>query len=444
MAVTPVELQKADPSWFFSNPQAIASIGDPCILPDGDGYFLYATKGGAGFYCWHTQSLHQWTGSYKTALAGTPWAQKKHWAPEVVKHDGKYVMVYSAAIAGSERMLPGIAFSCRPEGPFRAVEKPLLNLGFSAIDASLFFDDQPYLLFSRDCSEYRPGGIRQSHTYGVALKEDLLETGGNPVLLSRPELPWECLSKEPLWNEGGCMLKHNATYYLFCSANYFATKHYCVCCSSSPSPLGPFTKFRLPVLVSCEDQEGNVLVGGPGHNSFFWVGEELFTAYHSLVYPEKKDGLRQLCYDRAGFHADGTPYINGPTLAPQLVPLKELGRENKSRYACVCPPALNDGDIALCALSKGRVWRGTHASIRFDRPVSAEMIVIYPGDNGSEKGYLLLNSDRSMAVDLSAIGQLPGRNLVLTFCETKLWTLDLFFEKEASLSEVMIVGKAEP
>lgn len=47
MAVTPVELQKADPSWFFSNPQAIASIGDPCILPDGDGYFLYATKGGA-------------------------------------------------------------------------------------------------------------------------------------------------------------------------------------------------------------------------------------------------------------------------------------------------------------------------------------------------------------------------------------------------------------
>ena len=49
-----------------------------------------------------------------------------------------------------------------------------------------------------------------------------------------------------------------------------------------------------------------------------------------------------------------------------------------------------------------------------------------------------------MAVDLSAIGQLPGRNLVLTFCETKLWTLDLFFEKEASLSEVMIVGKAEP
>ena len=212
MAVTPVELQKADPSWFFSNPQAIASIGDPCILRDGDGYFLYATKGGAGFYCWHTQSLHQWTGSYKTALAGTPWAQKKHWAPEVVKHDGKYVMVYSAAIAGSERMLPGIAFSCRPEGPFRAVEKPLLNLGFSAIDASLFFDDRPYLLFSRDCSEYRPGGIRQSHTYGVALKEDLLETEGNPVLLSRPELPWECLSKEPLWNEGGCILKHNATY----------------------------------------------------------------------------------------------------------------------------------------------------------------------------------------------------------------------------------------
>lgn len=158
MAVTPVELQKADPSWFFSNPQAIASIGDPCILPDGDGYFLYATKGGAGFYCWHTQSLHQWTGSYKTALAGTPWAQKKHWAPEVVKHDGKYVMVYSAAIAGSERMLPGIAFSCRPEGPFRAVEKPLLNLGFSAIDASLFFDDRPYLLFPATVQSIVPEG----------------------------------------------------------------------------------------------------------------------------------------------------------------------------------------------------------------------------------------------------------------------------------------------
>ena len=109
MAVTPVELQKADPSWFFSNPQAIASIGDPCILPDGDGYFLYATKGGAGFIAGIRKACTNGPARIKQPLQ-VRHGRKKHWAPEVVKHDGKYVMVYSAAIAGSERMLPGIAF----------------------------------------------------------------------------------------------------------------------------------------------------------------------------------------------------------------------------------------------------------------------------------------------------------------------------------------------
>ena len=66
-------------------------------------------------------------------------------------------------------------------------------------------------------------------------------------------------------------------------------------------------------------------MGGTGHNTFFKVGEELFTSYHSLTDPVAGGGNRQLCYDRAGFHADGTPFVSGPTRAPQPVPLKDLG-----------------------------------------------------------------------------------------------------------------------
>lgn len=239
------------------------------------------------------------------------------------------------------------------------------------------------------------------------------------------------------------MLKHANKYYLFYSANYFAEKYYCVGCSIADHPLGPFTKYKKPLISWIEGSDGITRVAGPGHNSFFTVGEELFTAYHTLMLPEKPDGTRQLCYDRAGFHKDGTPYVNGPTLEPQLLPLAELGHKNHALYASSPSQALNDGDIALSPLSEERVWKGKQAQLTFAKPVEADMILLFPSQGCRAKGVLVINDCYEAPVDFSSIGANPGRAQIIAFDEISVTSVRLCFETEAILGEVMVIGPAK-
>ena len=57
------------------------------------------------------------------------------------------------------------------------------------------------------------------------------------------------------------MIHHEGRYYLFYSANGFATSRYAVGVARASSPTGPFTKLGDPILTS------NHAFGGPGHGS---------------------------------------------------------------------------------------------------------------------------------------------------------------------------------
>ena len=428
---------------FAANPRAITNIGDPSIVAQ-DGYHVYATGAQIGFFHWRSDDLV--TFKRNKALKKARWVSGDYWAPEVYPWNGRYVMLFTGRWKQNHSLRIGVAFADAPEGPFEdPLDAPLFDFGYAAIDGTLVVDDDsvPYLIYSRDCSENVVDGRHESHLYGVRLADDLMSTVGEPVLLTKPDAPWEIASGDYRWNEGPAVLRHEDKYYLFYSANYYASREYAVGVAVADAPLGPYVKQgNNPILSWIPDGSGGALVSGPGHNSFFTVGVELFAAYHTHTDPASPSGNRQLCVDRAGFHADGTAYINGPTLAPQLRPLAELGLANCIPAArCEDDPhgLLSDGDTCQAAASADYVWQGSEARFVWKEPVTADMLLLWPAPGEPLAGTATLDGrELSFALTPSA----PGEAVVLSFPSAPVSALDIQLTS-GRMGEVQLIGLAD-
>ncbi|MBR6028041.1 MAG: glycoside hydrolase family 43 protein [Clostridia bacterium] len=427
---------------FAANPRNVKDIGDPFVLPLEGGYQVFATGGPIGFFTWRSADLKTFERS--KALQKVSWASGDYWAPEVFAADGRWVMLYTVRSKATGGLRTGIAFADAPEGPYaETLEGPLMELGYATIDATMTWDDEgnPYLIYVRDCSENEVSGRHESHIYGVRLKRDLTGIEGEPVLLTRPEGEWETRSGDWRWNEGPAVVKHGGKYYLFYSVNAYYMKEYSVCAAVADSPLGPYVKqANNPLLAPVEGEKG-VIVSGPGHNAFFEAGGELFTAYHTHTYPLAPSGNRQLCVDRAGFHADGTAFICGPTLAPQLRPLTDLGLVNRMAQALPeeATALLTDGDTCVAETSKPYLWRGTEAAFRWETPVTADLLMLWPAPGEAVSGTVTVNGSLEAAFSLEA-GGLPGAAVILPFEPVQVESLEIRLDQEAALGEVLLVG----
>ena len=356
--------------WYYENPSSINGIGDPHILRAEGAYWCYATSSGTGFKVWRSEDLVHWEAQKQPAykMSRTGWANAKFWAPEVYAHGGRYYLFYSAKPMKDNTLRIGVATSDAPQGPFTDMGTGIFfDPGYAVIDASFFVDDDGgmYLYYSKDCSENVIDGTHQSHIYGIRLLDDLSGVSGDPVLLTRPDQAWELHSgPEWLWNEGPILRKHGGAYWLFYSANYFESKEYGVGAARADGPLGIFEKLDGNPLLTWAERDGEVLVSGPGHNSFLEVDGELFMVYHTHTNPFAPSGDRQMALDRAGFRADGTPFVNGPSLAPQLLPLSQLGLANLAQTATLPEGAevLVDGDCGIATPSKERSFTATTAT----------------------------------------------------------------------------------
>lgn len=442
LAESPLKLTEIPKERFFSNPCAVRDIGDPHVLPANGEYFTFATGGPIGFNVWRSSDLTVF--SKEKAMKKAAWASGDYWAPEVYPWQDRYVMLFTARRSSDQSLRIGIAFADEPQGPYEdPLGEPLFDFGYAAIDGTLVWDDggTPYLIFSRDCSENVVGSRHESHLYGVQLADNLLSTVGEPVLLTQPDAPWETASGDYRWNEGPAVLRHDGRYYLFYSSNYFASKEYAVGVAVADHPLGPYVKQANNPLLSYVETDGTVLVSGPGHNSFFAVGDELFTSYHTHTYPLAPSGNRQLCIDRVGFHADGTAYVSGPTLAPQLRPLADLGLVNHIPAAAKDDDApLADGDICQAASSSAYAWTGEQASFLWETPVQADMLLLYPAEGSAVTGRAIINDmwTADFAQDTSAA---PGQAVILPFEAMDITKLELLFDGESRIGEVMLLGK---
>lgn len=307
----------------YQNPLPIRNIGDPFVLRSTTGdYYCYATSAPDGFKAWSSRDLVHWTEiGYVYQRQENTWGTSDFWAPEVVFHQGKYIMHYSARWGENQSLRIGVAVAELPTGPFIDVfNQPMFDFGYAAIDGHVFLDDdgRKYFYYSRDCSENIIEGRHESHLYVAELNDDLLSFKNEPLLIAKPEQQWEQISGDWRWNEGPFVLKKNGTYYLMYSANFYASRDYSVGYATSDQPTGPFVKAQdNPILASDKPE-----ISGPGHNSVTASpdGSQMFMVYHIHTDPHHPSGDRQVCMDRMEFQEDGRLLVYGPTNTPQPAP----------------------------------------------------------------------------------------------------------------------------
>lgn len=282
-------------------PQKVVDlIGDPFVLAASDNnYYMYGTSHieQAGYHVWKSSDLENWEQIGRSFVnKNDDWAYKDFWAPEVVEYFGKFYMFYTAREKKRDILQIGLAVADNPVGPFSdSLKKPLLNVDYAVIDASVLIDDDSriYLYFSKDCSVNIVDGFNRSDIYVVELN-DKFEQISEPIFLFAPTQDWETKPVEEgwMWNEGASVIKNrDGIYYLTYSANPFWSYEYAIGLATSKCPTGPFEKYASnPILTGSIKQE----ISGTGHNSIFSSHDKTKTyiAYHVHKDFEKKGGDR--------------------------------------------------------------------------------------------------------------------------------------------------------
>jgi len=312
----------------YSNPIAGSiTMGDPFILADRAGYFLYGTTAvGEGFKCWFSTNLTDWTDrGLVFQKKSDSWGQQTFWAPEVIRYGNRFYLVYSSQPANASSFSARIclAVSPHPDGPFEDLHAPLFDNGWSCIDGHIFVDSDgsPFLYFTKvgvtqEASKKYLLGIN----YGVKLKSDLNGLDGHPVLCTQADQPWERpVNGRSRCTEGAFVFKRGDTYYMTYSANHYAEPFYGIGYATAPSPLGPWTKSPDNPLVA---QNAELGISGPGHNCVITSpdGNDRFMVYHVHADPEKPSGRRVVFMDRLRIADDGRLELIGPTKSPQPLP----------------------------------------------------------------------------------------------------------------------------
>jgi len=298
-------------------------IGDPFVYQHDSVYYLTGTTTlpeGEGFACYTSTDLITW--KYHGLLfqktenhIGTG----AYWAPEVEYYNGKFYMTYSCAIKGRDQLLTCLAVSDKPGGPFTDLHAPWFDLGYSAIDADIFVDDDgtPYVYFSKNGAQ---DTITTGELYAAKLKRDLSGLDGEPVFVSGAAQDWEKVRwNKNRCNEGAFVFKHDGRYYMTYSANDTGYEYYGIGISTAEHPLGPWTKYASNPLMTTDLKQG---ISSPGHNSIVKAPDgSLYIIYHRHADASctKPNWDRVVCMDRLYFDEKGTLKSNGPSNTPQSV-----------------------------------------------------------------------------------------------------------------------------
>lgn len=239
-----------------------------------------------------------------------PWVGRQLWAPDAVKVNGKYYLVFPAKDKDDIFRI-GVAVSDSPVGPFTPQDNYIE--GSYSIDPAVFVDDDGRIYcyngglwggqlemwqsgsFNRD--EHRPEGdekalgpIYAEFTEDMtAFKEapkmiEILDENGEPLKAS---------DEARRYFEGPWMHKINGKYYLSYSTG---TTHY-VCYAEGDSPAGPFTyKGRIlePVL------------GWTTHHSIVEIDGEWYLFYHDCTLSGGITHKRCVKYTKLNIAEDGT------------------------------------------------------------------------------------------------------------------------------------------
>lgn len=240
---------------LFANTVVDVDCPDPGVVLDNNQYVMACT---GGDYALRVSSdLIHWRNAGTIFAPGRrpSWANGDFWAPEIHRVGARWVAYFSARNSADGSLAVGAATGPTALGPFTDIGRPLVhdpNPG--VIDAHHFLapDGTQYLLYKIDGNAVRA----PTPIYAQRLGADGVSLVGARTELIRNTEPWEGALVEGPW-----MIFENGFYYLFYSANAYASTRYAVGVARSRSPLGPFVKASEPILTS------NAAYGGPGHGS---------------------------------------------------------------------------------------------------------------------------------------------------------------------------------
>lgn len=242
----------------YENPVLPFDCPDPGVLRDGSTYVLTCTGGNTteAFRLFTSPDLVHWVAKgYVFPNGTTPaWATGNFWAPEIHKVGSKYVAYYSAL--GKDGVLAvGAASASTALGPYTDRGTPLVHdASMGLIDASeITANGKSYLLWKEDGNA--KGKPTPIHAQQLAA-DGLSLVGTTAATLITNDRGWE----GPLV-EGPFMVQHGGFFYLFYSANGYASPSYAVGVARATSPVGPFTKAPGPIVGS------SAQFSGPGHCS---------------------------------------------------------------------------------------------------------------------------------------------------------------------------------
>ena len=212
------------------------------------------------------------------------------WAPELHVIDGKWVIYFAAAHTQAfdalgmfqHRMF---VLECADSDPQQGkwVERGQLKTQFDsfALDATTFAHQgkQWYLWAQKE-----PAIPGNTNLY-LAELENAWTIKGKPVMLSKPDLEWEC--RGFLVNEGPAVIRHGNRLFVTYSASA-TDENYCIGLlwidlQADPREAANWHKSPQPVFTTSHENRQF----GPGHNSFTQTPEgEDVLVYHARNYTE--------------------------------------------------------------------------------------------------------------------------------------------------------------
>jgi beta-galactosidase len=312
----------------FNNP-IIEQRADPWVYKHTDGFYYFTAS--VPEYDRIILRRAKTIQSLGTAEEAVIW--KKHasgemsihvWAPEIHYIDGKWYIYFAAGGLGGDKWgIRPYVLECVDENPITGtwIEKGMMQ---KVLEDKLSFTD-----FSLDATTFEHNGVRYlvwaqktsernnpSNLY-IAEMENPWTIKGEPVMISKPELPWEIIG---FWvNEGAAVIKRNGRIFMSYSASA-TDSNYCMgllTASDTADLLDPNSWSKSPEPVFKTSEENSQY--GPGHGSFTVSedGTKDILIYHARNY---KDIVGDPLYDpnrntRAqvlNWNDDGTPKFGIP------------------------------------------------------------------------------------------------------------------------------------
>ncbi|MBO0731298.1 MAG: family 43 glycosylhydrolase, partial [Acidimicrobiaceae bacterium] len=304
---TTARVDPSQPKLAAANPErpgvtiatAKFDLPDPYLFPWGDKYYLYVSTAFGTPPSMNIPvlvaprppniprpasanpaALAHW-GPVRDALPTLPaWARpapgtagRKVWAPDVVRHDGRFLLYFAAAVRNGPSPLShclGVATANTPEGPFVPVPGPpivcQLALG-GDIDPQFFVDPNgpegpahPYYLIWKSDNNVLPN-LGQDTAWAAPLRNGGLALSGPAVPILTVHQAWE----QPFLEAPQMVKAPNGSYWLvFSTGSGFWLPGSALGIAQCAGPLGPCRDARTSPLIG-----SNAQGSGPGEETVY-------------------------------------------------------------------------------------------------------------------------------------------------------------------------------